>query len=279
MFFSPKSTRIRVGPVALAAIAVVTPILLGHAYGQSSQKSPKLTFDVTSIHEWGPGQGPTGSFTTGLQFSAGRVRARCVNLQGLVWNAYQLTGSEPVEGMPRWGRASCGVPDSRDTFAIEATMPVDTTVAQSRQMMQTLLAERFKLAVHWETRQLPVYALRNAPGKSKLKPSDPDKDPPAGSTGCPDDDPHCHIGFFGSATMTALTGLLSHNLERPVIDRTGMTGSYYFGVLKWAGDDSSGSSLPSLIALMREQFGLELKVERGPVPVLVIDHAEKPTAN
>ena len=79
--------------------------------------------------------------------------------------------------------------------------------------------------------------------------------------------------------MTVLTGLLSHALERPVIDRTGMTGSYYFGVLKWAGDDSSGSSLPSLFALMREHFGLELKVERSPVPVLVIDHAEKPTAN
>jgi uncharacterized protein (TIGR03435 family) len=265
----------------LAVIGVVTPILFGHAYGQSSQESPKLTFDVTSIHEWGPGQGPTGPFTTGLQFSAGRVRAQCVNLRGLVWNAYQLTGSEPVEGMPQWGRASCGGPDSRDTFAIEATMPGDTTVAQSRQMMQTLLAERFKLAVHWETKQLPVYALRIAPGKSKLKPSDPDKDPPAaGSMGCPADDPHCHIGFCcGSATMTVLTGLLSLTLERPVIDRTGMTGSYYFGELKWAGDDSSGSSLPSLVTLMREQFGLELKVERGPVPALVIDHVEKPTAN
>jgi uncharacterized protein (TIGR03435 family) len=79
--------------------------------------------------------------------------------------------------------------------------------------------------------------------------------------------------------MTVLTGLLSLTLERPVIDRTGMTGSYYFGELKWAGDDSSGSSLPSLVTLMREQFGLELKVERGPVPALVIDHVEKPTAN
>jgi uncharacterized protein (TIGR03435 family) len=159
-------------------------------------------------------------------------------------------------------------------------MPGDTTVAQSRQMMQTLLAERFKLAVHWETRQRPVYALRIVPGKSKLKPSDPDQDPPTGSIGYPADDPHCHIGFCcGSATMTVLTGLLSQALERPVIDKTGLTGSYYFGVLKWAGEDSSGSSLPSLFALMREQFGLELKVERGPVPVIVIDHAEKPTAN
>lgn len=280
MFLSPKALRFGLGLAALAVVAVVTPILLGHAYGQSSRESPKLTFDVTSIHEWGPGRGPTGPFTTGLQFSAGRVRAQCVNLQGLVTNAYQLTGSEPIEGMPEWGRASCGFPDSRDAFAIEATMPGDTTVAQSRQMMQTLLAERFKLAVHWETRQLPVYALRIAPGKSKLQPSAPDKDPPTGSIGCPADDPHCHIRFCcGSATMTVLTGLLSHALERPVIDRTGMTGSYYFGVLKWAGDDSSGSSLPSLFALMREHFGLELKVERSPVPVLVIDHAEKPTAN
>jgi uncharacterized protein (TIGR03435 family) len=79
--------------------------------------------------------------------------------------------------------------------------------------------------------------------------------------------------------MTGLTGVLSHTLERPVIDKTGLAGSYYFGVVKWAGDDSGGSSLPSLFALMREEFGLELKPELGPVPVLIIDYAEKPTAN
>jgi uncharacterized protein (TIGR03435 family) len=277
------STRIRVGLAACAVVAVVMLINLGHAYGQSSQESPKLSFDVASIHEWGPGQGPAGQFSAGIQFSSGRVRAQCVNLASLLFNAYQLTGSEPLEGMPKWGRASCGYPDSRDTFAIEATMPADTTMAQLRQMMQTLLAERFKLAVHWETRQLPVYALRIAPGRSKLKPSDPgsdpDRDPPTQPTGCPADDSHCHMGFYGSKTMTGLTGLLSQTLERPVIDKTGLTGSYYFGVVKWAGDDSSSSSLPSLFALMREEFGLELKPEMGPVPVLIVDHVEKPTAN
>ncbi len=161
-------------------------------------------------------------------------------------------------------------------------MPADTTRAQSSQMLQTLLAERFKVSAHFETRQLPVFALRTAPGGSKLKPSDPEKDPPnaPGSIGCPADDTHCHIGFCcGSATMTALTGMLSRTLGRPVIDKTGLTGSYYFGVMKWAGDDSPGSSLPSLPALFREELGLEWKAETGPVPVLVIDHAEKPTAN
>jgi bla regulator protein BlaR1 len=275
------SSRIRVGLAALAVVAVVTPIILGHAYGQPSQESPKLTFDAASIHEWGPGQGPSGPFSAGVQFSTGRVRAQCVDLAGLIFNAYQLTGSEPLEGLPKWGRATCGYPDSRGTFTIEATMPADTTIAQSRQMIQTLLAERFNLAAHWETRQLPVYALRIASGKSRLTPSVPGKDPPTppGPLSCPADDPDCHIGFYTSATMPVLTGILSHAVGRPVIDKTGLTGSYYFGVLKWAGEESSGSSLPSLFALMREEFGLQLKAERGPVPVLVIDHAEKPTAN
>ena len=237
---------------------------------------------MASVHEWGPGQGPAGPFAAGVQFASGRVRSQCASLQSLVFYAYQLTGSEPLEGLPKWGNASCGYPDSRGTFAIEATTPVSTTRAQSSQMMQTLLAERFKFSAHWENRQLPVYALRTTPGKSKLKPSDPDKDPPIrpGSIGCPADDTHCHIGFCcGSTTITTLTGTLSHALGRPVIDKTGLTGSYYFGVLKWAGDESTGSSLPSLSALLREEFGLEWKAETGPVPVLVIDHAEKPTEN
>jgi len=269
------------GFTALAVAAVMIPLILGYAYGQPSQNPPKPAFDVVSIHEWGPGQGPAGTFSAGIQFLTGRVRAQCVNLAALVFNAYQLTGSEPLEGMPKWGHASCGEPDSRDTFAIEATMPADTTIAQARQMIQTMLAERFKFTAHWETRQLPVYALRIAPGRSKLKPSNTDKDAqfPAAPIGCPDDDANCHIGFYNSVTTTALAGMLSRALGRTVIDKTGLTGSYDFGILKWAGEESSDSSLPSLPALIREEFGLELKPERSPVPVLIIDHAEKPTAN
>lgn len=276
------SSRVRAGLAALAVGAVAIPIVLGLAYGQPSKESSKLTFDAASIHEWGPGQGPSGPFAAGVQFSTGRVRSQCASLQSLVFYAYQLTGSEPLEGMPEWGNASCGYPDSRGTFTIEATMPANTTPAQSSQMMQTLLTERFRLAAHWETRQLPAYVLRTAAGKSKLKPSDPDKDPPIPphSIGCPADDPHCNMGFCcGSTTMTVLAGMLSHKLGKPVIDKTGLTGFYFLGVLKWAGDDSVGSSLPSLFALMHDEYGLELKAGSGPVPVLVIEHAEKPTAN
>ncbi len=73
--------------------------------------------------------------------------------------------------------------------------------------------------------------------------------------------------------------MLSRPLGRPVIDKTGLSGTYYFGLLRWAGDDGVGSSLPSLPALLREEFGLELKAETGAVPILVIDHVEKPVAN
>ena len=247
-----------------------------------AQTPARPEFEVASIHEWGPGQGPAGPFVAGVQFSTGRVHSQCASLRTLIFYAYQLSGSERLESLPKWGDATCGSPDSAGTFTIEAIMPPNTTAAQSRQMMQTLLAQRFQLAAHWESRQLPVYALRIAPGKSKLKPSDPGKDTPLGrgSIGCPADDPHCHIGFCcGSTTISVLTGTLSLALGRPVIDKTGLTGSYYFGVLKWSGDESVGSSLPSVFTLMREEFGLELKAEPGPVPVLVIDHVEKPTAN
>jgi uncharacterized protein (TIGR03435 family) len=268
------SLMVRTGFVAAAVMLMA----LGRAYGQT----PKLSFDAASVKEWGSGQGPEGRFAVGVQFSPGRVQSKCASLNALVFYAFGLNGTEKMEGLPTWGKASCGFPDSAGTFAIEATMSAGTTNAQSRQMMQTLLAERFHFDAHWESRELPVFALETIPGKLKLKESDPAQDPPIppGSIGCPGDDPHCHIGFCcGSTRMTAIAGTLTHTLGRPVIDKTGLAGTYYFGTLKWAGDDSLGSSLPSLPALLRDGFGLELKAERGPVPVLVIDHVEKPTAN
>ncbi len=270
---------VRCGGLALLALAVVVgPVSSGGVYGQT----PKLSFDAASVYEWGRGQGPTGTFAAGVQFSPGRVQSQCASLQALVYYAYGLRGTEKVEGFPAWANASCGFPDSAQTFRIQATMPAGTTNEQSRQMMQTLLAERFQFGAHWETRDLPVFALEAIPGKLKVKQSDPGQDPPTapGSVGCPSDDRQCHIGFCcGSATMSGLAGTLTRAVGRPVIDKTGLSGTFYVGLLKWAGDDAVGSSLPSLPALLRDQLGLELKAERGPVPVLVIERVEKPVGN
>jgi bla regulator protein BlaR1 len=270
------SVHVRAGLAALAVAAVVTPVILGRVYGQT----PKLSFDAASVHEWGPGQGPEGRYAVGVQFSPGRISSKCASLNSLIFYAYGLNGSEGLEGLPKWANASCGYPDSAGTFRIEATMPAGTTTGQSREMMQTLLAERFHFGAHWESRELPVFALEAIPGKLKVKQSDPGQDPPSPhSIGCPGDDPRCHIWCCGSATMTGVAGTLTRTLERPVLDKTGLEGTFYFGLLKWAGDDSAGSSLPSLPALLRDEFGLELKAERGPVPVLVVDRVEKPGTN
>jgi uncharacterized protein (TIGR03435 family) len=83
---------------------------------------------------------------------------------------------------------------------------------------------------------------------------------------------------MGSASLSEFTGRLGGLVGRPVIDKTGLTGTYYLD-LKWAGETSPASSLPSLPTALKEAFGLELKPETGPVDVLVIDHAEKPSPN
>jgi uncharacterized protein (TIGR03435 family) len=276
-----RSARIHATFAAIAGAALILPFISGWTYGRPPQETPKLTFEVASVHEWGPGQGPTGEYASGVQFSVGRIRSQCTNLQGLIFYAYELSGSERIEGLPEWGNASCGYPDSAGTFAIEATTPARTSIAQSRQMMQALLAERFKLTAHWESRQLRIYALTTISGKSRLKASVPDKDRPIqqGSLSCPADDVHCNVFCCGSTTMTTFAGVITRILGRPVIDKTGLTGSYDLGVLKWADEESAGSSLPSLPTLLRDELGLDLKAERGPVPVLVIDHVEKPSPN
>lgn len=243
----------------------------------SSQNTTPLSFDAASIKER---DDSVPLSIVGLQFFPGRLVAHCVTLRSFMFYAYNLTLSSPVEGLPDWAAAPCSDFSTKDTYDFQATMPPETAPQQARQMMQSLLAERFKLAIHWEKRNMPVYELVVAPGGFKLKQSDPKDDPPIAphSIGCPQEDRGCHNIVTGSTPIPAFVGILGSVVGRPVIDKTGLTGAYYLN-LKWAGDTAADSPLPSLPAALREQFGLELKSETGPVDVLVIDHVEKPTPN
>jgi uncharacterized protein (TIGR03435 family) len=267
--------------VALACFAA--PIAFGQMSAPQNQPVPqaaaKLTFDVASIKEWGRGQVPNATGMFGIQFTGERVLARCTNLNALLFYAYHLTMAVPLTGVPSWGKAGCGG-TYENTFAIEATVPAGTTDQQSRQMMQNLLADRFKLEAHWEKKDMPILALVIGKGGFKLQPSDPAKDPPRrpGSIGCPPEDPACHNIAGGSGPISDLAGFLSLFAGRPVIDQTGLTGNYNID-LKWANENVIDSPLPSLPAALREKFGFELKPQTAPVDVLVIDHVEKPTPN
>jgi len=271
--------RVRWLLALLLAGAVATPLAAGMLQSQAAASSPH--FEVASIRAWGTHDRLPIGFVVGVQLSPGRVLGQCVGLGSLVYFAYRLTGTERVEGMPKWAQAFCSPTGATNAYLLQATMPKGTTADQARRMMQTLLARRFQFAAHWETRQMPVLALEVAKGGLKVKPSDPALDPPRprGVASCPVDAPGCQTLCCGSTTMTELAGSLSFVLGRPVIDRTGVSGSYLlgpYGRLQWRGDREATSSLPALPTLLREQYGLDLKTARGLVKVLAITHAARP---
>ena len=173
----------------------------------------------------------------GMQSTPGRLINRCATLTSLVYYAFRLTSAAPLEGLPGWANTPCSDAETANTYEFQATMPAGTPDDDGRLMLQAFLVERFKLAFHRETRKLPVYALVVASSGFKLKATDPKNDPPRarGSLGCPPEDRGCHIIAMGSSNMLQIAGALAFNVGRPVIDKTGLPGTYYFDV-KYAGD-------------------------------------------
>lgn len=262
--------------VAALALAIL-PAALTTSIPLAAQAPPGPRFDVASLKER---DGSVPFLTGAMQRSPGRLISRCATLTSLVYYAFRRTWSTPVEGLPGWASTPCSDTGTANTYEFQATMPVETTDTDVRLMMQAFLKERFNLAFHWETRTLPVLALVVAPSGFKVKPTDPKDDKPRarGSVGCPREDPDCHFLPMGASSMTQIADALGASVGRTVIDKTGLRETYYFD-LTWAGDAAPNSPLPSLPAALREQFGLELKPDTGPVEVLVIDRAERPTAN
>jgi len=160
----------------------------------------------------------------------------------------------------------------------------DDSKLLKQKMVQALLADRFKLIDHMETRELPVYALVAAKGGTKLQASK--------SSGTTIDSWNSKIDIRGGDnTVALLAEELSKKLGRVVIDKTGIPGRYDI-LLIWTPDDgaappSTGStgisastdSGPSIFTAIQEQLGLKLEPQKGPVQVLVIDRIEMPSAN
>lgn len=233
----------------------------------------KRSFDAASLKERERGPSPR---VIGMQVFPGRLAEACASLQSLIYFAYHLDWARP-EGLPDWAKKACTGDTPQYTYDFQATMPADTTREQAREMLRNFLVERFKLVVHWEKRDMPVYSLVIAPGGFKLKPSDPQTGPPEAGPACPAEDAACHRYLLGSVPLSQLTAVLGNAMGRPVVDNTGLKGTYFFD-LRWAGDMSSDSPLPSLPGALRE-LGLELRSTTAATDVLVVDHAEMPTEN
>ena len=243
-----------------------------------------------------------------LKFSPNGFDGTNVTLQVLVKDAYGVEDNQ-ISGGPSWFNS--------DRYDINAKMDSGTADAlhklnedqgrlERQQMLQALLGDRFKLTVRHETKELSVYALiaaKSGPKLHEAKPGDTYPNGIKGLDGVAVGRPGFMLRGRGWITgqglpMTALAELLTKQLGRPVVDKTGLTGIYDFK-LQWTPDESQSamfkgaepgpqtpastsspdSSGPSVFTAIQEQLGLRLESQKGLVEALVIDHVEKPSDN
>jgi len=248
---------------ALAAIVVLVCYeVLG---GQSPEDRP--VFEVATVKPSGPESPPISI----RRLPDGRLVTSNTPLPMLIQWAYQLDESR-LFGVP------AGLNSLR--FDVVAKPPEGEPVAGRLQlMMRALLAERFKLAVHHETRDLVSYTLASEPGGPKVTVVTTGE--PAGPNPFRMSDAGTLIGTRVTADM--LANVLSNQLGRPVQNTTGFTGAFDF-TLRWAPDTGvvpgDGQDRPSLFTAIREQLGFRLVAARRPTDVVVIDRVERtPTDN
>ena len=153
------------------------------------------------------------------------------------------------------------------------------TKDQLQQMLQSLLADRFQLKIHRETKEAPVYDLVVAKNGPKLKEVSSDADGPTG--GLIGNSSGMHL-TQSKGTMEQLARWLTGNgAGRPVFDKTGLTG-YYAYTLDWVRADrlpDPDSNIASIFSAVQEQLGLKLESAKALVEMLIVDHAEKPSEN
>jgi uncharacterized protein (TIGR03435 family) len=257
------------------------------APGVSQPQDPPPPFEVATVKTSKPDPDQTM-----MMFTADGVSITGIPLAMIIREAFNVE-DDHIIGEPSWVKSN--------RFDIEAKVAPDDapklkglSPAQRKTMLVALLTDRFGLKYHRETRELPVYELVIAKGGVKM--------PPAAAQ---DPAQARHIIMFGgpgkiestSTKTSALAHVLSMQLRRTVIDKTGLTGQYDF-TLTFAPDEgaavaavpASGSpapnfeaadspGAPSLFTAVEEQLGLKLESAKGPEEVIVIDQIEQPSAN
>jgi uncharacterized protein (TIGR03435 family) len=186
-----------------------------------------------------------------------------VSLRDLIQQAYRVQRSQ-ISG-PSWL--------DTERFDITARIPPQPGRQQLPAMIQSLLADRFLLRLHRESRQLTAYALGVAKGGPKLEKAQSE-------TGLRNSSRNARAHANGSVTMASLAEFLSRGLDRPVVDRTGLAG-FYNVTLDWAADAlENAASGPSIFTALQEQLGLRLNAVKAPVEILIVESVERsPTEN
>lgn len=284
------------------------PFRLVHATQDRAQTQtqnmaePESVFEVVSIKQ---NKNSSGMIRLGLWGE--RFLATGMTLQGLLQEAFGIEDDQLLGG-PRWLKSESYDIEARVDATVKDKMQrlsYDQRQVKGRQMLQTVLADRFKLAFHWETKVLPVYALVPVKKGSQINQAKPGDTYPNGIKDL-EGQGHADIIRFGrglligqGVSITVLVRMLSQQqLGRHVLDKSGLTSKYDF-TLQWTPDVTQGARLkaldggeqpadsaaspetsgPSLFTAIQEQLGLKLQPEKDPVPILIIDHVERPSEN
>jgi uncharacterized protein (TIGR03435 family) len=230
---------------------------------QTPGPEKRAEFEVVSIKPSATGD---GSFTYDFPLG-GRFSGSNLTIHNLLRIAYDLQDYQ-ISGGPAW-MTSVGF----DIQARAATGTGEVPREQLLQMVQALLADRFQLALHRETRQLPVYVLVVGKAGPRLQPADSSVGRPVARLG---------QLIVQKMSMTRLANILAFDLKRPVRDETALQEEFAF-TLEWTpglGESDAGpSSRPSLFTAVQEQLGLKLELGKGPVEVFVVDHVERHSDN
>ena len=268
----------------------------------ASAPAEPTTFEVASVKPCDTSSGNAGNS------SPGRLHLWCWPVRRLIQDACEVFSSgkldplnpafplTPLEGGPGWLNSA--------SYTIDASTPSPQTLVMMRgPMMQKLLQDRFHLRVHRETREVPVFLLTVAPDGPKLSPTpegacnhlselDPTWSPVVRSGGkpwcvvtSPSKQESRMIWDVKGMSMEVLSKLI--NPGRPVIDKTGLSGTYDVHLEWWLDESTSAhdggaptdTNRVSLIQAIRKQLGLQLSPGKGPREFLIIDRLERPTEN
>jgi uncharacterized protein (TIGR03435 family) len=282
--------------LAAATVAVITVTTPCGPTRAAQVAGPPLVFEAATIKPHLPANGVhfvCHATDNGMAPGSSPALGRCV-IQGFTLNmligiaAYQVQTST-ITGGPPWAGS--------DTFDIEtkAEDPSTSTRDRLRQMIRSLLADRFKLTFHRESQEIGGFALVVDKNGAKLKEASND-DPPATPGNLPratclGSKSKYGAGLTGHNTAaTCIATFLSDRLGRPVLDKTALSGIYNF-TLEWVPGDNEVGPLsgppvnngdptgPSLFSALQEQLGLRMESQKVPTQVIVIDRAEKPPEN
>ncbi len=270
--------------VLAAFVVILTTGFAAPAFQDAPEKP--LRFEVASVK-----LNPSLSLRHVLLPPVGeRLSTRNASLGLLILSAYSVQAFQ-VLGGPKWMNSA--------GYDIEAKAEGNATRAEIWLMLRTLLEDRFKLKVHRETREMPVYALRSAKSGIKLKASEVGgcQESALSGAGASPLGPCGELsvgaeraGLFvrgREVSIAQLTKTLSAILDHPVIDKTRITSKFDVD-LNFAYDDltvglpkppAGGENLTSIVGALQQQLGVKLESAKGPVEVLVIDRAERPSEN